>query len=347
MVDEVFREEHIKPIKFHGVHATLRAIEQGVPFDIAAESNHIDTEAFDECTQEAHDLFAQDYKAALSLVESNNEEGILYSTVIKRINSEVTIQTETGQIGFFEDIDIGLYDNSDETASRNLRREINVDPNLGSLGEYASYNKRITVREERPDEISIIKSLLTTGSLPQSLQTRRHEATHGFQDIDNILTIRTLLPVMLNSRSKEMKETHAFFTADSGSALSLFHIQDVLPHKDGYALDPQRIAFSLSALPKLDALGFSPQQIGSFIALGDRWNRKLEIFPRIQGIIESKMKSLGLTPDNLKELVYLTEDERHSAKKFIQHIVAGELLKYLDLKDKGDRFKRFKDIFSV
>lgn len=284
----------------------------------------------------------------LDFLEKTRRLVPFYTGVIKRIKDETNYFHEYEELGLFEWIDRG-FDEFAATFSQVYWEAWNpVDAGRG-IHRFKSGETRI--KGNMPERSSILGNLAIFGSLPIELTALAHEITHSLQApsfaaqlLSNIYEhARFLPPVLKRALLKEYIQVSSF---------EMFEIQAYqLASRKGLERDRVRLAehlintkrqngelvylyfnqdkviYGVTAVEQLDVLGFSVEEIARLIGKPGRWDRKRGVYPKVQKVINTKARELGLDENDLENLVLAHRIERDTDRLRAMHIVQEELRK--------------------
>lgn len=300
--------------------------------------HHIDID-FKKLYQTKHDLedelelVSSDLNARVEeMTDSLTEEELerLYVEVMLRIQNETNYFYELEEMGIFENVlDYELGDNFGLKKVGGVRVKWKTRM-LQSGGLYDNTFRTAFIREEKPTREKILKKMAQKGKLPGRLRTVFHEIIHSYQ-FSGLLFDRYQI-IFQDGRpnnTQELREVQAYKNEGNSRKGStkrgiIDHIYDA-EDKKGRLLYPgvnkDKLIYATEVIDQLDALGFSPQEIGKII--------QTEMMPKKQGyarlMVVQKMLDLGLDENDLENLVQADKAERQIAQLQAIKIVREEL----------------------
>lgn len=156
------------------------------------------------------------------------------------------------------------------------------------------HHKGVQIAEAPTSSLSIITALSISGDLPNGIKTLFHELIHATQ-FSYSESFKTLMKDTKEKTAKkydhtptELREAQAYRTADFPPRDSRH--EDIIENMHGsYDTDPQKLEYAIEAIDRLQALGFSINEIGKLIVLPEKWDEQKKIYPAIEAAISQKI----------------------------------------------------------
>lgn len=136
------------------------------------------------------------------------------------------------------------------------------------------------------------------------------------------------------SSPTELTETQAF--RGDGKAVHLLSRIELVRSiqeakgRDGKFLYPgvetDKLMYAVASIDQLNALGFTPKEVGALIMHCGAWDKRKAVYPEIQKIIDKKRNELKLSENDLENLV-LADKIEHDIQRLRAMRIAQEELK--------------------
>lgn len=204
-----------------------------------------------------------------------------------------------------------------------------------AAGESAGFY--ISMADEPASPRNILNSLLRRGNFPTEIYTLIHEVTHNKQGKGIFLELLALGDMRVETA---LKESHARY-AENDPRNGVIDIIDSIGGDDlqgrkyvqrrgrMYNVRPDQLIESAYVCERLYALGYSNIEVARIIRR-DRWDDKSNRFVNIEKVIANKREELGLTEDDLDNLVTALKLESDIERNRVQIIANEELKKVVE-----------------
>lgn len=322
----------------------------------------IDFEKLLKEQRELEDKPRMDVMERIDLMDEITEgEGLdpLYANVINRIDQETDYFEKFKETGLFPVISSGLRTEKID----GVEEIIWGSEDLKVTGHFNFRTRNILMKYPRPDREIILSSLAFDGFLPEELNVLQHETVHSLQHrsgrplitgpYDKLRVMGLLAIIWVESITRggvnkdrilrlasgllhdELREVQAHRSSDPETywgperrLLTKKGVVDRIKGAKGYShLSVDQLIYGIDAVDKLNALGFSLQQVGEIIQDCGRWNKKTLSYPKIDQIIEEQLSAKDWTAGDLENKVLEDRVKKNIARLKAMHIAQEELRK--------------------
>lgn len=264
-----------------------------------------------------------------NLTEEESKQ--LYVEVLSRIQEETNYFHELEEMGVLSNV--LEHDLNDRFGLRKIGG-IRVKWNSSvpqNLGHYSGLLGMAFVRGPKPSKEQILKSLFSKGVLPKDLLILFHEIAHSYQFPTSFIeTYHLMAQEGSLKKGEELGEVHANRVASDPTFSNTKRrlIEDKILYKKDRkgkllypGVDIDKLIYAVEVIDQLNALGFTPQEIGKII--------QEELIPSKEGyariVILKKMQELDIDEQDLENLVQADKVERQIARLRAMQIIQEEL----------------------
>lgn len=246
----------------------------------------------------------------------------LWRRIVNRVRCETRYFHELEETGAIEPYLTSFSDGQvNGLAVRYASRE-----RFEGTARYHPYPRRIEIKSAAPRDQEIVFDLLTNWRLNESVASWNHEHGHSLHFPENQRELDAYLATC--DPGEELIEVHSYRMENPGSRTREQIEKEILdPDIHGNRFYPyvkrERLKYALVAINQLDALGFTPQQIGQLIIRCTQW--QTSSYPVLDEAIDQKLAALGLSRLDLYTLVDADEQERQIDRLHAVWIAEQEL----------------------
>lgn len=279
--------------------------EEIKPLELTQTSIESTPDSSDELFDEMQSLFAQEQNLFKILASDKTEE--LIPVLEKAKETEQThlllkniLERGRKETNFFDGlIETDIYQaliEGDLEASKINGIRIAWRKKMENKKFAASYEhlKGVKIGDGPSSLLSLVTTLSLSGELPDGIKTLYHELIHSRQ-FSYTESWKTVLRDAGQRGKKydhnpvELQEAQAYRTADFPARNSSH--QDIITKMRGsYDTDPEKLEYALEAIDRLQAVGFTIDEIGKLIILPQKWDEQKHVYPEIEAAISAKLR---------------------------------------------------------